>query len=291
MPLHVLPQPTEPSAEPLFAWMQERELIRQRRAAGLTEWTKDPYLQQGHFTNVMREYDRVSIWVQENITDAYCPPGILPLRLAVARWINNTDTLGELIDRNLMPIDGTLGELKIAAEYLYDKQLRGERVFGNGYVISAAGMQHSFYLSKIHYALVGCVGQMVGLPPLPNTLQGVTKVLADLPGWGAFMAYEIACDLRWAPDYLMNAPDIYTWANPGPGARRGLSGLGFSGKKYAVQEMRDILVEATVREWGVQWPRPLEMRDIEHSLCEWGKYRKMELGNPPRRYYRPYVAK
>lgn len=294
MALNNLPNPTLPNPEPLFYWMQERELIRQLRADGHPRpWTKDPILEGAHFTNVMRDYDRISVWVQKNITDQLCPPGILPLRLAIARWINNTETLSYLIGNGLMPLYGSMDELKLIVASLETIQNSGGKVFGNGYVISAAGMQYAQYSSKIDYAIRGCVGQMVGMRSLPmtRTLREATETLAALPGWGAFMAYEVACDLRWAPGYLMDAPDIYTWANPGPGARRGLKGLGYTGGRNAVQEMHHIALMAATIEWPFEWPRPLEMRDIEHSLCEWGKYRKMELGAPPRRYYRPYASK
>lgn len=278
---------------PLFKWMQERELIRQRRARGEpAPWSQDRIMNAGHFTNVMREYDRVSVWVYQNITLPPAPPGILPLRLAVARWINNTETLEWIIQNDLMPVDGEFAELKELADALLEKEERGERVWGNGYVISAAGMQHRYYPSKIHYALEGCVAQMLTLrDPLPQTIQGTTEALAALDGWGGFMAYEVACDLRWARGYLYDAPDIYTWANPGPGAVRGLRGLGFTAGRYSVENMRNILFRATNVLWAVEWPRALEMRDIEHSLCEWGKYRKMEAtGAPPRRYYRPFAG-
>lgn len=292
MALNNLPNPTLPNPQPLFDWMRERETIRQLRADGHPRpWTQDPILESAHFTNVMRDYDRISIWVQKNITNTPCPPGILPLRLAIARWINNTETLGDLIYRDLMPTSGTINELMTIVAYLEYKQAHGEKVFGNGYVISAAGMQYAHYSSKIDYAIRGCVGQMIPLWKMPSTLQQTTEELAALPGWGHFMAYEVACDLRWAPGYLMDAPDIYTWANPGPGARRGLKGLGYTGGRNAVQEMYEIALMAVSIEWPFEWPRPLEMRDIEHSLCEWGKYRKMELGAPPRRYYRPYASK
>jgi hypothetical protein len=119
MPLYNLPKPTVTSPEPLFYWMQERENMRQLRADGHPRpWTSDPILENAHFTNVMRDYDRVSIWVQKNITNAYCPDGILPLRLAIARWINNTDTLQSIIDDGYMPVHGTMGELILLVEYL-----------------------------------------------------------------------------------------------------------------------------------------------------------------------------
>ncbi len=137
---------------------------------------------------------------------------------------------------------------------------------------------------------------------------------------GPFTAYEIVCDLRYT-DLLCHAPDKLTWANAGPGAMRGLSrvftkcsrckGRGqylmvgdlhkSSGlvpcyecdrtvpipvkKAHAVTFMRQLLVEAHRRNW-TDW----EMREVEHTLCEFDKYERVRLGQgrSKRRYrWRP----
>lgn len=54
----------------------------------------------------------------------------------------------------------------------------------------------------------------------PVTLKRVWEWLKNFYGLGAFMAYEIVTDLRHTK-LLDRAPDINTWANPGPGALRG----------------------------------------------------------------------
>lgn len=108
-------------------------------------------------------------------------------------------------------------------------------------------------------------------------------------GWGPFMAYEVVTDLRHTR-YLRNAPDIMTWANAGPGAIRGLNRL--HGRPLNTQppvtqtceEMRQVMLRMNEEQelWPSQpgaqpaWPR-LEMRDVEHSLCEWDKYERVRL--------------
>src|SRR5262245_50253718 len=57
----------------LLDFIQEREAIRCRRAAGAAPpWTADPTLQTWSFTNVRREDDRVTRWVATNWRDD-CP--------------------------------------------------------------------------------------------------------------------------------------------------------------------------------------------------------------------------
>ncbi len=54
--------------------------------------------------------------------------------------------------------------------------------------------------------------------------------------------------------------------------------------------MRELLARSRVRGvWGnnVKYPR-LELRDIEHSLCEFDKYERVRLGEGrPRSMYKP----
>jgi hypothetical protein len=98
---------------------------------------------------------------------------------------------------------------------------------------------------------------------------------------GPFMAYEVVTDLRHTA-ILENAPDIHTWANAGPGARRGLNRV--FGKDYGrddVVGMRELLKLSRYM-WpsqieGVMQPR-WEMREVEHSLCEFDKYERARLG-------------
>ena len=108
---------------------------------------------------------------------------------------------------------------------------------------------------------------------------------------GPFMAYEVVTDWRhtWLGD---KAEDILSWANPGPGARRGLNRI--YGRplektiktKQCVEEMKDLL-HASPAYIGVHVPN-LEMRDIEHSLCEFDKYERVRLGEgKPRSLYKP----
>ena len=103
------------------------------------------------------------------------------------------------------------------------------------------------------------------------------------------MAYEVVTDLRHTK-WLRNARDIMTWANPGPGAQRGLNRiyereLNKTIKKPQLNfEMKTLL---DCSQYFLQGHMiPLEMRDIEHCLCEFDKYERTRLGEgrPRARY-------
>jgi hypothetical protein len=100
------------------------------------------------------------------------------------------------------------------------------------------------------------------------------------------MAYEMVTDMRHTP-LLNDAKDIMTWANMGPGAQRGLRRLGYpaTNQKQGNESMRALLDNWTEKLWA-KIPEPytaadyplLEMRDIEHSLCETDKYLRTKNG-------------
>ena len=95
--------------------------------------------------------------------------------------------------------------------------------------------------------------------------------------------------------YLDKAPDINTWAVAGPGAIRGLHRL--HGRNYktalrqeqACEEMCELL-ELSKMSLPDFIPR-LELREIEHSLCETDKWLRVAAGqglvSPSRRPSKP----
>lgn len=159
----------------------------------------------------------------------------------------------------------------------------------------------------------------------PMSLEVATSRLMQYPQMGPFMSYEVVCDLRYT-HILENAPDKLTWANLGPGANRGLyrvfptpmvSYARGETPKFpgALQKMRELLRLSKdylpSKQWQVEGepiihslkiggrqvkaPRKtyiipkmpvLEMREIEHSLCEFDKYERARLcdGNIKRNY-------
>ena len=89
------------------------------------------------------------------------------------------------------------------------------------------------------------------------------------------------------------ASDINTWANAGPGAMRGLNrmknrDLNYTSKKHDwCLEMRELLVLACGK-----YSLDFELREIEHSLCEYDKYERVRLkqGSPRSKYTAPSWA-
>lgn len=286
------------NAHHLFAWMDERESIRQRRINGDPQpWTDDAILSRYRFTNVMREYDRYSIWVQREITDRYVEDPLLPARLNIARHFGRADTMEAIMAMRgwaSLDVDSLVREI---GAYIHDPSVTtrdgsrvGRKIWHSAYMIWPGPYGPDGYPEKHEWVLRGVVDRMCDLisPMDPPTLKGTVERLMAIPGMGGFMSYELACDLRWAPGWLDQAPDIYSWANAGPGAIRGLKTVyGDKPRNQTVANdwMASLLRNAWDWPWEVKWPRKLEMRDIEHSLCEFDKYVRAAFGDYNGRKY------
>lgn len=281
----------------LLKFMLERHRIYLRRAAGhAPPWTKDRFLQQYRFTNVYRELDKVTVWVRKRIREPYADHPALWFMLCIARQINWPETLEELENdtKGGWPRTRAHGHLnwdwRRACEIMRDRQRRGYKVYTSAYMLRGP-MQGdpSGHQDKPHYTTLRVLqpvweNRLQIEPQLHDTLQNAHAALLPYHGWGGFLSYEVISDLRWTR-YLHRARDINTWAHAGPGAKRGLNLVfGRPAQKalpdqQALEEMQLIYQEVKAR-----WPQPhadwpaLEMREIEHSLCEFMKYEKARAG-------------
>lgn len=298
-------------------WITERHNIYLRRQAGHDKpWTTDPVLQQYFFTNPYRENDKVTVWFREHIRDPLsqdyinggklsCPKPILPFAVVAFRWFNYIPT-GSVLLHNGLFSDWDVG---LATKLLHEREDQGRQIFTGAYMIKIENGRSKIdsccdQISKLWdrrdafwSALKAC-----------TTLEDGWKQITLIPYIGPFMAYEVITDLRHTTMFNQ-APDIMTWCNLGPGAIRGLFRLthpdgvvppmkGSSSPKNVMQVMRPLLAlvnedlsrrripsldtdsthvagQVTLGEHA--YPQ-FEMRDLEHSLCEFDKYERARLG-------------
>lgn len=264
----------------LLEFMEERHNIWENRNLGLEwPWTQDEILQTYKFTNVYRELDKTTAWFRENIRDEMARNPDVVFATVVYRWFNLIE-VGEVIRPYIT--GGLFGWDKKKIHELLTMHWRKNPIVNGAYIIrSPEGY------SKLD-GILELIDQFIELYPgilldlgCCTSLQKAHQVFLRIPLIGQFMAYEIVSDLRWT-SLLWSADDILTWANPGPGARRGLARHYGTWPKLAtdnkrcVAQMQEILKEAK-EIWPTRWP-DLEMREIEHSLCEYDKYRRVIQG-------------
>ena len=235
-------------ADEFFATARERHAVYLRRRAGRPwPWTDDEILRTFKFTNVFRELDRTTAWLREYVRDPRRDsPEVLPA-VVLFRWFHLIST-GQ----------GLFCQTDVEAPSAFDLYLRRGRVRDLRRAVVAVngergphstgayivlGQRGYSKLDGILYSFDQFMKSMLPLPDggrttwrglaeqmlewrdeRPYALRDLWRVLEDVPYLGPFMAYEMVTDLRWTA-LLDRAPDVDTWANVGPGARRGLARL------------------------------------------------------------------
>lgn len=299
---------TRSRIEEFFAFARERHEIYLRRRSGQPwPWTDDEILREGKFTNVYRELDRTTQWFSGHVREPMrsCPEVLLAT--VVFRWFNRIIT-GEAIFQQLGTFSGgSAWEVFLESEDPEDLRHAITAWCGPGpYVTGAYIIKTPDGYSKLSGVLASVGWFCRGTPDLHGSAMGWRQVaetclgrpgeipLQDVWSWlrehpylGDFMAYEIVTDLAHT-DLLEGAPDIMTWANPGPGTMRGLNRLHdrpinrLAGRELYIREMQELL-EVSRDGWQDLWPDGRDwpawtMREVEHTLCEWDKYERVRLG-------------
>jgi hypothetical protein len=281
-----------------FDFMKERHAIYERRQSGLPfPWTDDPILQKYKFCNVFRELDTGTIWCREHIEEPYAKHSELFFNIAAYRSINCLESWTEVYNA-YVESTGTpfIREYypEVVRNALRHRRERGERIFTNAHMLTGVGGidKIDMYVDKTWSALWHSRRELE--PTSDDNLESAFHNLlsAGVPAIGRFLAYEIITDLRHTR-YLEHANDIYTWANPGNGARRGVMRVFFGKLKdiklsddYCLERMK-FLLDISREYLNPAFP-VLEMRDIEHTLCEFDKYERTRLGEGiPRLHYVP----
>lgn len=263
-----------------FAFVQCRHYIWQARDKGLPKpWTDVEILQEYKFCNVFRELDTVTIWVDKNIRQRWANHKYLWFALCVARRINLPVTL-EHLDELLVDWDAD----KVYS-ILEERKSSGLPIYNSAYSLTTASRK----MDKNTYTVYECLHKLwqkrdsitLMLENYNNLEESFDLLSIGNPGISGFLAYEIVTDLRHTR-YLNNANDIMSWANAGPGAIRGLNRIydkSLTRKINACQANKDMQKLLSLAELynPDSFPK-MEMRDIEHCLCEFDKFMRIKLG-------------
>lgn len=273
-----------PPVERFLYWIRERYQIAFRRKAGKPKpWTDDEVLQRYFFTHPYREMDKTTVWFRENVRDPLRDDPRVLMATVIFRWFNLIDTGVFLKIRGLL----TDWDPELALEKLGKRRSAGEKIFTGAFMINSPGGEPK--LEAICRRITNVWERRNEILSYGNrlTMEQYYKVLTRFDGLGGFMAYEIVCDLRYT--YLLeDAPDKETWCHVGPGATRGLYrvlGIYFPKGNNAssppklrngLEEVRELLTTVVARLPAM----PLfEMRELEHSLCEFDKYERLLWGD------------
>ena len=273
------------NVDKFFNFLNERHLIHLRKSRGEEyPWTSDPILQKYKFTNVFRENDRTTVWFRENVREAMRDEIDVALATIIFRWFNLIETGKILLEEDLYrnwDSDHCVEVLKdqpqwVTGAYIIKTPNGMNKLEGVCWCIDQIANDNNKFIDSMYDA--------------KGSLKELWNVLMPYPYMGPFMAYEVVTD--WRHTFLGDeATDIMTWGNPGPGAKRGLNRI--HGRPLNKQIKSDInigemqvLLELS-QEWLHGQVPTLEMRDIEHTLCEFDKYERVRNGEgKPRSIYK-----
>jgi len=286
--------------EPLWYFMNERHRIWRRRFVDGEPfpWTKDPILREYKFTNVFRELDAVTLALHERMDPvaSTTQPYDRMYEIVLFRAFNWPATYDRLVHH------GATRNFHKMMAVLMGMTKTKQKIFTGAYIITNAGSKKPKIrlMTSAMEAIFRDRKKIWRRIEDDGSMKGATEILAEYPMMGMFTGYEVVCDLRHQKN-LIKFSDVRTWANLGPGARRGINRL-VSGKQYPNVYSRKTTYEEFMRAALQMAPAaldknvfkeavPIEMREIEHCLCETDKYLRVKLGEGrPRSRYRGGVS-
>jgi hypothetical protein len=267
--------------ETLIYWIKERYSILKFKEMGVPKpWSEDRVFQTTYFCNVHRENDKVTKWIRGFYAPFVDDP-LFEYNIVLSRFLNSPDTLAEVGYQTQHEPDALYVKLQNRAN-------RGEKVWGNAYVITTHGMKmaKAYYLA--HDVLGAVYSNLEGLRNacrghgVPPTCSVASKALQCVDGIGSFLAGQIVADLKNTVGHpLSKAEDRATFVEPGPGSIRGLSWFMtghpnlFTGTYFPTNFQK-------VREYvDANWPEgvpPVDNQDLQNCLCEFDKYMRVKNG-------------
>ena len=263
-----------------YRFIDERHRIWHRRFVEKKEqpWTEDPILRLYNFTNVYRELDRGTQYLWERVDKGSSFANML-YQIILYRFINRIETFDEIgfiptIDDNWDSFFPILEQMRKDKKPIFNTAYRVICNAGKGVkridelrnvmepLTEESNMEGECFI-------IGCGNS--------TSLEMFNEMLQYLKHIGPFIAYEISIDFLnidplndWSED---------DWANPGPGCRVGLSYIDerfkTAGNVALVEFMRALRAkqhENLPDDFPYYKGKELSLRNIEHSLCEFGKY-------------------
>ncbi len=297
------------SPEHFFDYSRRRhQVYLDRRDGKPAPWTDDPVMANTRFTNIFRELDRVTVWFRQQVRDPLRNSEWVVPATVIFRWFNRIET-GEAIAPMLREerFDPAEAEALIRAAIP-----KGPWVTGSYMVCSGRNngdkLQGMLDFCRRFLDWWRAEGyawwyHTPGIGANRPCLREAHEVLVPRPGLSGFTAYEVVTDLRWTD--AVNPHDRLYWAHAGPGATRG--GSRVLGKpvdhlrqesKHDQETLRQLMTHLLALSRSARyWPQgdpdwPLwEMREVEHTLCEFDKYERVrrDQGRAKNRF-RPDLA-
>lgn len=270
-PYYIEDQDERVEAQAKFIVERHRIYLKKNLLKKPPPWTDDPILANFSFTNIYRELDRVTIWMREHIMDPYYDHPDLPFMMAIARVINWPDTLQELMDEKVWPVN--VWNPNKFYKVLKARANRKEKVITGAYIVNTVAPKGAEVPDNSKpYGIT-----YFNLDPLWNnreefqdqcraknggTMASAVEALQKHHGWGPFLANQVVVDMTYMRRWLQKAEDYNTFTSPGPGTIKGMNWMitgkmngGISGKKLNADmiKFRELVNKEVKRQVPAEW--------------------------------------
>lgn len=280
-------------------------------------WTKNLIFKKYYFCNVFRYLDKTSKWIITNAIEPNEGNEDLWKTIIMCRYISRISTLQILKDENCL-----ISDQPRAYYILRRMQDHKEKIFTNAFIVNSKVPGGWSDKVTYLFTLIKEINDLFEYNPdhyFKNyNMKDLYHRLLVLPGVATFMAYQYTVDFTYSKRYLWKAPDKSSWVSLGLGAVRGMNRL-ISGEasRDKIPNSKDLAIELLYKwqeyvykhlmEWvketqkivNRRWTAhhefipnvtamfvahftDLDLRDVQHWLCEYDKY--CRGGSKKRRY-------
>jgi hypothetical protein len=264
----------------------ERHYIYTRKEEGQPKpWTDNKVFQEWRFCNVFRHLDKVTKYIIKSIIQPNEDRSDLWKGIIVARFFSKITTI-ELLLREKCLFENHKEAVKL---------LKGvkEPIMTSAFILNPLQIKGKYY-PKLYTPFYICkIIEEEHTVPLNGSLQYLFNIFVQLPSTAGFMAYEYVTDFSYSKRYFPVKPiDRYTWGNFTIGSLRGLKricGLKPDKTKHnlPIEEMtkeilsywqNDVYKKGLLDVKGFEPFKDISMREVEHWLCEYDKYKRISNG-------------
>lgn len=258
------------------------------------KWTKNPILREYKYTNVYRELDYGTVWLLQNIIPQEVRDSSrwsadvlenIVWQVCQYRLLNKVETFERvgIIDY------ASYGDTGKRADFFDDLtglQELGYKLWTDAHIT----LQTNFKQNRLQNfecmldKLYPAIPDITKVFFFSDSIEQAFNRIKEEYGFGPFTSYEVVSDIAYIP---WSGIDPDEWANAGPGCKLGLKIL-FPNITGAQNLARMFWLRDKQQEYFENMDLPMEqvlpngkwlnLRDIEHSLCEYGKYHKQCRG-------------
>lgn len=285
-------QRNEEAYQAYWEFVNERHRIYLKKEAGEPKpWTDNPIYRDNKLCNVFRKLDKQSQWLIKHVIESHWKndQALMLFNIFAFRAFNWAPTYEALRKdsghaKQTWLADWDIGEVK---EILKEVSETGKLTSGAYMIRGLNGIHKWESIAHTLDIIWDRKDKLLWDIQQKDTLENAYNQIlhSEFWGWGPFTSYQVALDLTYSP-ILQNPPDINTWCEFGPGAKKGLREIWPDipmTHEWLLEGAKYLLVDQ------VKYREPhvpeLNLQDCEFVLCESSKIARIKAGGHAKEHY------